>query len=381
MRSARFPNYLYILLTGIAACRQTYDPPAIKAANSYLVVDGFIDTGPNTITSFNLDRTRNLGDSTTTGIPELNAKVSIVDKHGTAYPLTDTAGTGTYTSGPLTLDITQQYSITVTTGDGRKYSSDAVPCLQTPPIDTVYWRQPANLTIYVNTHDPSNNTHYYRYDYSETWEHDAELTTIWGVANGVIYVTDSSNQKSQCWTTAPSTNVRVGTSAALSQDVLDGFPVATIPLGDPRLNIRYSSLIRQYALTEDAYNYWLLIQKTSQDVGTLFDVQPTQLIGNIHCLTNPSEPVIGFISACTEQQQRVFIINDSLSNWGHNQPAFGCDTIIIPQNTPNALVYNYPDTFYAPYYFITAGSWLVLASRICLDCTLFGGSNQKPSFW
>src|SRR5579863_4970173 len=141
MRSAQLSSHFFtlLLLTGMAGCRQSYNPPAIKAVNSYLVVDGFINAGPNTITSFKLDRTRNLGDSTTAGIPELNAKVSILDTHGVAYPLTDTAGTGTYTSGPLSLDNTQLYSIAVTTADGRKYSSDAVPCEQTPPIDTVYW--------------------------------------------------------------------------------------------------------------------------------------------------------------------------------------------------------------------------------------------------
>src|SRR5579859_1528874 len=126
------------LLIGITRCKQTYMPPAIKATNKYLVVDGFINTGANAITSFNIDRTRGLGDSTPTGIPELNAKISIVGSNGATYPLTDTAGNGTYTSAPLTLDITRHYSLTITTADGRKYASDAVSCKQSPPIDSVY---------------------------------------------------------------------------------------------------------------------------------------------------------------------------------------------------------------------------------------------------
>src|SRR5579863_4767208 len=123
MRAAQHSIYFYtLLLTGMAACREAYNPPAIKAVNHYLVVDGFINTSPNTITAFNLNRTRNLGDSTTIGIPELNAKVSILDTHGTTYPLTDTAGTGVYKSSPLTLDVTGQYRIGITTADGRRYS-------------------------------------------------------------------------------------------------------------------------------------------------------------------------------------------------------------------------------------------------------------------
>jgi hypothetical protein len=369
-----------LLLIFLIRCKQAYEPPAIKAANNYLVVDGFINTGANAVTAFNVNRTRNLGDSTAVGTPELNAHVTIVGTGGASYTLIDSANVGIYTSTPLNLDLNQQYSIAITTSDNRVYKSDAVPCKQTPAIDSVYWQEPNDLNIYVATHDPTNNARYYRYSYLETWEHDAELSTVWTVENGMIVATDSTNQKQQCWTTQASTNVLITTSSALTQDIISGFLVTDIPNGDPKVNIRYSTLVSQYALTEDAYNYWLLFQKTSQGLGTLFDLQPTQLVGNIHCVTNPSEPVIGFISASSVQQQRIFIRESSLTNWGHNQAVYGCDSIEIAVNPVNPFIYNYPDTFYAPWYFITGGP-LVLGSRFCLDCTLFGGTNMKPPFW
>jgi hypothetical protein len=380
------PNLFHIsccallLLTGTIRCKEVYAPPAIKAANRYLVVDGFINIASNGVTTINLNRTRDLGDSTTIGIPELNAKVSIVGTHGADYTLTDTGGTGIYTSASLTLDVTDLYRIAITTADGRKYASDAVPCKPTPPIDTVFWRQPSDLTVYVNTHDPTGNTRYYRYDYAETWEHDAEIAAALTVANGMIVPTDLSNQKFRCWTTAPSTNVLVTTSTRLAEDIINAFPITTILNGDTKFTIAYSILVRQYALTEDAYNYWLLIQKTSDAVGTLFDLQPTQLMGNIHCITNPSEPVIGFLSACTVRQQRVFVYHSNLNSWKDNQLIYGCDSLVIALDTMNPLIYNYPDTFYAPWYYNAQG-FLVLGSRYCIDCTLFGGSNQSPPYW
>ena len=66
--------------------------------------------------------------------------------------------------------------------------------VQTPAIDSVWWRQPGDLDINVTTHDPTNNTHYYRYDYIQTWQHDAELQSVWTVINGMITATDSSDQ-------------------------------------------------------------------------------------------------------------------------------------------------------------------------------------------
>jgi hypothetical protein len=364
---------------GFSTCRQPYDPPAITNPNRLLVVDGFINTAPGAITTFNLNRTRNLGDTTVTGIPELNAQFSIISSAGNSYPLADRVRNGIYTSDPLTLDITQQYHITVATADGQQFSSDPVPCEITPPIDSVFWRQPFDLDIEIASHDPTDMIHYYRYDYNETWEHDSQLQTVYGVANGMLYAVDSSTQKDRCWTTDSSSNVLLASTAAESRDVIDSFKLITIPNGDQKITKVYSILVHQYALTVDAYNYWQLIQKTTQDVGTLFDVQPTQLTGNIHCLSNPAEPVIGYISACIAQQQRIYITESSLHDWTHNQAGFvGCDTVSIPFSFANPFAYNYPDTNFAPYYF--DGSALVLASRICLDCTLLGGSNIRPPF-
>jgi Domain of unknown function (DUF4249) len=363
----------------LTACRQAYTPPAITNPNHYLVVDGFINVSPNSVTTFNLNRTRNLGDTTVQGIPELDATISIVGSGGATWPLTEIGGTSIYASASLTLDPTQQYSISIATTNGEKYASSPVPCKVTPPIDSIFWRQPFDLTIYASTHDPTNNTRYYRYDYNETWEHDAQLMTAWGVANGMIYAQDSTNQTQRCWTTDTSASILLASSVAESSDVIDSFNLVTIPNGDPRITKVYSILVRQYALTEDAYNYWQLIQKTTQDVGTLFDIQPTQLIGNITCTSNPSEPVIGFITATTIQQQRILIAESSLNDWEHNQAAFGCDTASIPQNSPNPLVWNYPNPDFAPWYFITNGP-LVLASAVCLNCLLLGGTNMRPTF-
>jgi Domain of unknown function (DUF4249) len=377
------PNYIahfvLLLIAGLAACREPYAPPAITQPNRYLVVDGFINTGPNTITAFKLNRTRNLGDTTVVGIPELNAQISLVGSNGNTYPLIDSDRIGTYSTSALTLDVTQLYHIAISTTAGEQISSDPVPCLANPPIDSIFWHQPFDLDIYASTHDPTDNTHYYRYDYNETWEHDSQLQSPYAVVNGMIVATDSANQTSRCWTTDTSTDILLATSSALATDVISGFNLLTIPNSDPRVDIDYSILVRQYALTEDAYNYWLLIQKTTQNVGTLFDVQPTQLIGNIQCTSNPAEPVIGFISATNVQQQRIYIYESSFHDWTHNQPGFTCDTMSIPVSFTDPFAYNYSDPYWAPYYF-ASDVQLVLTTAACLNCTLFGGTNIRPPF-
>ena len=368
-----------VLLAGMVTCRQSYDPPAIAAPNAYLVVDGFINTDPLSVTTFNLNRTRRLNDSTTIGVPELHASCSIVGKHGDVYPLTDTAGTGVYSSGPLSLDVTQQYSIAITTRDGRKYSSDAVACKQSPPMDSLFWSQPGDLTIYASTHDPTGNARYYRYDYTETWQHNANLIGAWILRGDTIVPADSTNETWYCWSSALSTNVLITTSVALGQDIITSFPVNVIPRGDARVAVGYSILVRQYAMTEEAYNYWNLIEKTSQNVGTLFDLQPTQLVSNIHCTTNPSEAVIGYLSASSVREQRLFIANSSLSDWVDPVSPAGCEQTLIPYNFNQYPILPVTDTSLGPYYFITGGMYI--APKTCLDCQYQGGTRTKPPFW
>jgi len=369
---------LFTLLLGY--CKTAYEPPALQAANNYLVVDGVINIAPNAITIINVNRTRNVGDTATQGIPELHAAVTIQASSGATYPLVDSFNQGLYYSAPLTLNASLQYSIQVTTADGRKYASDLVTPKTTPPIDSLFFEQPSDLNIYVNTHDPANSTKYYRWDYTETWEHDAQLYTAWGVKDGMIFAVDSTTQTTNCWTTVNSSSILLASTTRLSADVVDRQLVTTIPNGAIKLDIKYSLLLRQYALTETAYNYWDLIRKTTDGLGTLFDLQPTQLVGNIHCTSNPTEPVIGFVSASTIQQQRIFIYQSLLHNWAHQSLAFGCDSTQIPVNTTDYRIYTYPDTLFAPWYFVSHGP-LVLASKICLDCRLQGGNNKKPSYW
>ncbi len=383
-------QFIYTLLfISYSACVTRYNPPAIQAANSYLVVDGFINTGKNAISTIVLSRSKNLAD-TVTFIPELNAQLSIMSNTGASYPLIDSNKTGKYTSAILNLNQNDQYKIIITSSNGHQYQSTFVSSKTTPPIDSLTWQQNVNtqgVTINVNSHDPANKTHYYRWDFTETWQHNSPEIASWVLINGLIttlgadYLHDP-NQIHYCWTTAPSRNIVVGTSVGLGQDVISLKPLNFIPYNDERLTVRYSILANQYALSEDAYNYWLLIQNNSQNLGTLFDLKPSQLNGNIQCLSNPNEPLIGYISACTVEQQRIFITNAQVNNWITQEPYNECSTQIIPTDPNNFQIYNFPDTSYTPWYFTGNNiPALIVVKKYCVDCRTGGGTNVKPSFW
>lgn len=373
--------FLYLLLlTGVTACVKQYTPKAILAANNYLVVDGFINATPNSITSFSLKYSRNLSDSTSVNYIT-GAQVSILGKSGTTYTLNDNNNSGTYSSALQTINKADQYRIKIILSNGAEYASEFVSVKTTPLIDSITWEQPKDLTLFVNTHDPTNNTLYYKWDFIETWEHHAPVQNFWGVDNGLIFFMDSTNQRFKCWTTGLSGNIITGTSVALSADVIKHKPIFKIIKDDERVTVRYSMLLNQYAITSEAYNYWVLIEKNSQQLGSLFDLQPSQLKGNISNITNPDEPVIGFITACTLSQKRIFINNNNLNGWATVLPYNDCGAFTIPTNPTNVFIYDYPDPEYAPFFFTGFNPDLVICKKYCIDCRTQGGINTKPSFW
>jgi hypothetical protein len=375
------PLWLIIFLPAIylVGCKKAYDPPEIRTATNFLVIDGSITCGNDAVTTITLSRTTHLGDSVPFR-PELNAFVSIEQEQGNSFPVTE-QGDGVYRSQPLQLDPAKKYRLQVRTAGNKIYVSDFVSAKTSPAIDSVTWKQDGDATISVHTHDPMNNSRYYRWEYIETWTYASLFHAEWIVRDGWIYLSDSLTQIDSCWRTANSNNIVVGTSVALSEDLISNFPVTVIPQHDEKLGKRYSILVKQYAINDEAFRYLQLIQKNTEQLGTLFDAQPSQLKGNIRSLDDPNEPVIGFITASTVTEKRLFIQHDQLTDWEPTYSIESCGApIIINQNPVDFRIWDYPDPSYTILYYITGGTMAII-KKPCIDCRERGGVNVKPSYW
>src|SRR5450631_4049722 len=140
---------LLFLIPVYLGCRQYYDPPALKKNPHYLVVDGFLNTSPDS-TFIKLSYTRNIND-TAPGLPELNATILVEDDQNTLVPLPEISN-GVY-AGELNLNTNEKYRLSINTRDGRRYLSDFVPFKQTPAIDSINWEEEDHqVNFYVNTH-------------------------------------------------------------------------------------------------------------------------------------------------------------------------------------------------------------------------------------
>ncbi len=163
-------NFKYVLLIitvlSIAACKVPYNPPATTAVSNYLVVEGLINITDSTY--IKLSRTVNISTASTLK-PELKATVTIESNTGSSYPLSE-LGNGSYASAPLNLSSINQYRVRIKTSNGEQYVSDFGATKVSPPIDSLTWQATTDLKIYANTHDVTNSTRYYRWDFTEEWE-------------------------------------------------------------------------------------------------------------------------------------------------------------------------------------------------------------------
>jgi len=237
------------------------------------------------------------------------------------------------------------------------------------------------VNVYVNTHDQGGNSRFYRWDFIDTWQHHSYYQTFWALDNrtNLEYGLFPSQTTYSCWSTGNSASIILGTSITLTADVISQAKIATFIKNDPKMDVKYSMLVRQYPLDLKAYTYWLSVQTNSQSLGGLFDVQPSQLAGNLHGVTNPKDPVVGYVSACSIAEMRLFISNHELPGWQSN-PGVNCPIKeIAPPDPNNSLIWSNPDTSLQLYYY--SGGAMEITYKDCLDCRYQGGTLTQPPFW
>jgi uncharacterized protein DUF4249 len=369
-------RFFSLLILLMAACRQSYEPPAVSHPPNYLVVEGFIENNGTDTTRFTLSRTVKVDSSRFT--PELGARVSIEGSDNTSFPLID-MGSGQYAALLTTLNSNTTYRVHIYTNNSKQYVSDYVPLVHTPPIDSINWtRQNSDahegVQIYANTHDPQNNTHYYRWKYAECWEFHSPFESHYNYVPGQGVVELLDPMDFVCWKYNNSSNILLANSTQLSQDVIYEAPIVFIPAGSQQITVRYSILITQYALTKEAFAWWQIMQKNTEQIGSIFGVQPSANVGNIHCTSDSSEQVLGYITGGNSISRRIFITNDQVLPWDYQS---GCvDMVDSGKHSVDQLWNN----GFLPYYIIPASGLIHYSTKTCIDCTLTG-TNIRPSFW
>ena len=366
--------FFFFLPAFLAGCVQPFSLD-ISTGNSDLVVEGFINAGSGP-TQFHLSRVNAIND-TSQPVYELHAQVSVLDSLGNSFPLRET-GLGLYEASSLNLDPLGSYRVYIRTANGASYQSDLVQVQYSPPIDRVNWNiVDDGVQIYVSTHDSLNRSPYYKWQYNETWEYQAYFTSFYSYLNGQFVARPPDQMVKTCWISDSSESLLLGARPSVTSVNIYQFPLTYIPPHAEQLNILYSIDVKQYALSPSAYNYWKLLQTTTQLNGSVFDPQPVTALGNIHCITHPGEPVIGYVAAGQLRESRIFIHYLDLPRGWARYADCGAP-LIVPESQYAALFGTYT---YVPLYPDDPNRYFGTVPE-CADCTAHHhGTNVKPAFW
>ncbi|TSD64912.1 DUF4249 domain-containing protein [Inquilinus sp. KBS0705] len=359
-------------------CKKPYVPPVITAPSSYLVVDGVINSGADS-TFIRLSLTKNLGDTTITN--GVAGAALTVESQDIKYNLSEIK-TGVYVHSGLNLDKTKKYRLRIKTVTHQEYLSDEVEVKQTPPIDSITFEPQSNaLNINVSTHDPSNKTVYYRWDFDEDWRFHAKYSSGFEAAHDTLRLRTDDHQIYYCFNKDRSNHIALASSVKLAQDVISKGLVTTIPSYSDKISVRYTMLLRQYALTKEAYNFYENLQKNTETLGSIFDALPSEITGNIHSISNPKEPVIGFISASTVTSKRIFIDKAQLpANWVTAYPETCTQDSTIGFDAINTYILSKAMIATSGIYKQGFLIGVFRSTYECADCTV-RGVVKPPPFW
>jgi hypothetical protein len=122
-------------------------------------------------------------------------------------------------------------------------------------------------------------------------------------------------------------------------------------------------------------------------------VLPSENQSNFHCLTNPNELVVGYLSVGSTASKRIFITpNQLLSSYSPVYPT-QCELDTAYQNPPHPGTRPISDFFLANSpYMPVSGLYLpppningtptayTYSTVLCVDCTI-RGTKTRPAFW
>ena len=302
-----------------------------------------------------------------------------------------------------------EYKLTIITEDGKTYTSSNETLTHVNEIQSVVPTVATKngikgVDIIVNSFDPTNSSKYYRYEYEET---NKIIAPKWSpyIANvtytpnpgaptpGIIDLLERTIEAKTCFSTKKSNSIILTSTNDLTEDRVN-YSVRFIDYKNYIIAERYSILVKQYVQNLASYSYYKTLNELSGSESILSQNQPGFFSGNISCLENPNENVIGFFDVSSISLKRIFFNyrdvfqNENIPKYPYNceidfenpqqnlfkycfqfnNPECAGNTVLNVLYSGNYVYYNYSNNYYELY------------PTPCGDCTSFS-SNIIPSFW
>ena len=278
-----------------------------------LFVDGSIVA--NTDAVFHITQSFALNVS---GVPDEafvnNAILRIIDSNGNQSEPAISLGRGRYqiSIGELHDDV--RYGIEIEHNGDIFRSTLALP-LYTPEVE-VRWTQYepfGAVYFYLSTHDETDESRFFLWHYVEDWEIRTRATTLFYNLETNTFRTSGSVLYSRCW--RQNIHYELGTTEALTTNSIIDQELLRIEPEGSRFWYLYSITVTQKAISQGAFEFHQNMKQQNEEMGGIFTPQPTEVLGNIRCITNLSRRVMGYVNTLKNVSRQKIMIRHSELIW------------------------------------------------------------------
>jgi hypothetical protein len=380
--------------------------PNYKGEGNMLVVEGSIIKG---LEKQEIKISRASSISNPEELPVKNCQVKVMDDSGNEFVFTEESQ-GKYVAriDDALLNYNSQYKLLFSTPSGENYESGYQRLLKTAPVDNIYsieeYHSVANSSIdiqglqfYADLDAPDDASKYYKWQIEETWEIHAGYK-ISGVYDGktVSMTVWPSDSLYYCWKTKIADGFYTLSTIDLSHNIIKNIPLHFKLNTSQDLQIKYCATVRQFALNQDAYDYWHQKEMQLKETGQLYTTQPNQSKSNISNTSNPDEKVLGFFWASSCSLKRLFFkdpFNKFIEGGGGTCSTLALFADVSGKALENALLNLISRSRNVPkppvYIYQVCGMsgcvYFVALTNTCIDCrtnrTSGSGTTQRPDFW
>jgi hypothetical protein len=300
---------------GLYSCVRRITPP-LRAGAQVLVVEGLVttDSMPYTIRLSYTGKLLNASAHIDSNQNYINdAVVYIRNDHGDST-LCSLTSPGTYQSVDSSFIGTTGYAYTliVHLSNGKTYVSSPETINPVPPIDSISVTydssyiaeiRPTQLVIAVNTHDPASTRNFYRWTASGYYPRKSMGDSCRPFS---IWCTDpyycSCAALCEQFTNDDAINI-------FSDQLVNGREISQTVFYSPVYWYgKHFAEIKQYSLSEPAYEFWQQYLVQTNRTGSILDPLPAPLVGNIHNLADSNDVALGLFSAAGVFTKKVTIV-------------------------------------------------------------------------
>lgn len=374
----------------LSSCISDYEAIRLKDMSGLLVVEGLIiEEGTKIFISRTVEVNDKLSQIDYTGVT--NAYIQIIDEGYNMIAVAEESESdrGTYiVKKSFSFIPDKKYALDIQIDDKHYQSSFSSP-LSTPEIDKVSWQlnDDNSIDIMVSTHDSDNGSLYCLWSFEEDWEIRAPYPTTSRfdpntnslVSNSYYY----NDNRYYCWVSDYSKSFLLATSDKFKDATIKDYKIRKLKPGDSRYSYLYSILVSQYSIDKESSLYFDNLQRNIEESGSIFAPQPSEKTGNIRCLSNPDETVIGYIVASKKTTSRLFIPMAEL-HLDDLEYKGDCSNIYDLQDSPGTAYFKgygvYEEIVSYNVFGIPTSRYRYKYLR-CVDCTRRGGTKNKPDFW